>query len=132
MFEIVLIITLSSESRNPTITYPNPPPPPLYHSMHENGILANNKIAYRPIIRILLNMQTLPDRYAHCPIRKLATAVCFLKDEDFLGTFSIVSMGFVRNFQGVGMGGLNDMKGTGIYLGGSEASSRPGLDLRVC
>jgi hypothetical protein len=41
-------------------------------------------------------------------------------------------MGFVRVFQGVGMGGLNDMKGTGTYLGGSEASLRPGLDLRVC
>jgi len=97
--------------------------------MHENGILANNIIAYWPIIRILLNMQTLPNRYAHCPIRKLAAAICFLKDEYFLGTFYIVSMGFVRTFQGVGMGGL---KGTGIYLGGNEASSRPGLDLRVC
>jgi hypothetical protein len=57
----------------------------LSNSVHKGRIFADNEIASRPIIRILLNVQSLPYRDSHSPIGKLAAAVWFLKYENFLG-----------------------------------------------
>ena len=67
--------------------------------MHKNRIFSNNEVTNRPIIRILLNMQSLPSRDAHCPVRELTTAICFLENEDFFSICnSYYQYAILRNF----------------------------------
>jgi hypothetical protein len=100
--------------------------------MHENRILSNNEIANRPIIRILLNMQPLPNGHAHCPVWKLATTVCFLEDEDL---FSVYYSQYLRNDPAISKTvqarQRGDIEGIATYFYSKEASSRRGRDLRA-